>query len=75
MVRPATTEIIHPAIHSRYAYLRHALAFNVPAVAGGSTSNGADAVTIRLTCVSGHILIGIEFRSCCRDLENTLRGP
>ena len=72
VVRPAMTEIIEPAIRKRYAYPRYALAFDVPAVAGGSTSRSADAVAVGLTWETGHVVTGFVFRSCRENLEHEL---
>ena len=73
VVRPAMTEIIEPAIRKRYAYPRYALAFDVPAVAGSSTSRSADAVAVGLTWETGHVVTGFEFRSSHGELEDALR--
>ena len=73
VVRPAMTEIIEPAIRKRYAYPRHALAFDVPAVAGSSTSRSADAVAVGLTWETGHVVTGLQFGSSRGELDDTLR--
>jgi hypothetical protein len=74
-VQPAMTKIIEPAIRRRYAYPRYAVAFDVPAVAGGSKSGSADAVAVGLTLESGHVVTGLEFKTCRGDLESALRDP
>ncbi len=67
------TEILESAIRKRYAYPRYAFAFDVPAVAGSSTSRSADAVAVGLTWETGHVVTGLEFRFCCKELEDALR--
>ena len=73
VVRPEMTEIIEPAIRKRYAYPRHALGFDVPAVAGSSTSRSADAVAVGLTWETGHVVTGLQFGSSRGELDDALR--
>ncbi len=56
VVRSAMTEIIEPAVRRRNVYPCYALAFDLPAVVGGSTSSSAYAAVVILTWELWHVM-------------------